>query len=266
MTSLDLTAKSRTALQRLVLALADDEFVLGHRDSEWTGYGPILEEDIAFSNIAQDEIGHALVWYSIYQELAGPDPDRMAFGRPWQDFTCCHFVEYPKNDFAYTVVRQYLFDMAEEVRLRHLAGSSYAPLAGAAARISKEESYHRLHLQSLFERLGSATPESVSRMQAALQTAFPQALGMFEPVEDESELIGAGIYAGNAVVEKEWSEAVREAIRKTGLALPPEERTGNSGVRTLSGYGGRMNAHTPHLKALVGDLQTVLGTAPDATW
>ena len=78
---------SANALQRFILNLADDELILGHRDSEWTGYAPILEEDIAFSNIAQDEIGHSLVWYTLYEELAGVDPDTMVFRRKWRDFT-----------------------------------------------------------------------------------------------------------------------------------------------------------------------------------
>src|SRR5512135_1792438 len=108
---------SSKTLERFILSLADDELILGHRDSEWTGYGPILEEDIAFSNIAQDEIGHSLVWYTLYRDLTDVEPDAMGFRRSWNDFRCCRFVEYPKGDFGYTVVRQYLFDVAEQVRL-----------------------------------------------------------------------------------------------------------------------------------------------------
>ncbi len=258
--------KIQIALRHLVLALADDEFVLGHRDSEWTGYGPILEEDIAFSNIAQDEIGHALVWYNLYQDLGGPNPDQMAFRRPWNEFTCCQFVEYPKTDFAYTVVRQFLFDMAEEVKLRALAGSSYKPLAGAAARISKEELYHRLHLQSLIERLGTATTESIKRMQEALNTAFPQAIGMFEPLEGEHDLIAAGIFAGNARIEGEWLDAIKAVMGMTELKLPLDIGNRDTVMRLRAGYGGRKRSHTPHLKLLVDDLQTVLNTAPDSKW
>src|SRR3970040_160956 len=107
----------RHPLLKLLVALADDELMLGHRNSEWTGHSPILEEDIAFSNIAQDELGHSLVWYTLYEQLTGKSPDSMAFERGWQDFSCCRFVTYPRGDFAYTVVRQYLFDEAEYVRL-----------------------------------------------------------------------------------------------------------------------------------------------------
>ncbi|MBM2846319.1 MAG: phenylacetate-CoA oxygenase, PaaI subunit [Bacteroidetes bacterium] len=79
----------REQLLRYILALADDELMLGHRNSEWTGHSPILEEDIAFSNIAQDELGHSLVWYTLYEQLTGKSPDSMAFERGWQDFSCC---------------------------------------------------------------------------------------------------------------------------------------------------------------------------------
>src|SRR5438094_324667 len=99
-----LSPLARESVLRFILALADDELMLGHRDSEWTGYSPILEEDIAFSNIAQDELGHSLVWYALYEQLTRKTPDAMAFEREWNDFTCCRFVTYPKGDFAYTVV------------------------------------------------------------------------------------------------------------------------------------------------------------------
>jgi ring-1,2-phenylacetyl-CoA epoxidase subunit PaaC len=100
---------NHSAIISRLFTLADDELILGQRDSEWTGHAPILEEDIAFSNIAQDEIGHALVWYTILHEHLGqPQPDRLAFWREARDFRNATLVELPKGDWAFTIVRQYL--------------------------------------------------------------------------------------------------------------------------------------------------------------
>src|SRR3972149_8426617 len=107
----------KKALADYLIALADDELILGHRDSEWTGHAPILEEDIAFANIALDEIGHARLWYELAADLIGEDkntfPDKKVFFRPAQEFSCLQFVELPKGDWAFSMLRQYLFDAFE---------------------------------------------------------------------------------------------------------------------------------------------------------
>jgi ring-1,2-phenylacetyl-CoA epoxidase subunit PaaC len=257
---------SPESLAKFILALADDELVLGHRDSEWTGYAPILEEDIAFSNIAQDELGHALVWFTFYEELTGKNPDSMVFKREWRDFTNCRLVEYPKSDFAYTVVRQYLFDAAEHVKLRALQQSSYAPLAAASGRILKEESYHLLHSESLLNRLGDATEESSHRMQEAVDLAFPQSLGIFEPLSCENELCSSGVGKENEVLQKEWLNAVAPALAAVSLKIPVRTDKNTSTALCEPDFGGRKGEHTQHLRSLVIDLQTVLKIAPEAQW
>ncbi len=257
---------SPQSLEMFVLGLADDELILGHRDSEWTGYAPILEEDIAFSNIAQDEIGHSLVWYTLYQELTGKTPDEMVFRRIWSDFTCCRFVEYPKGDFAYTVVRQYLFDIAEQCRLESLTSSSFEPLSQIAARLLKEEAYHRLHSESLLNRLGDATPESSTRMQSAIDLAFPQALGMFEIVETEKELVAGNVVKGNGLILDEWLGIIAPALSSVSLKLPVKVQDGKIRPSCAAEFGGRDGKHTPHLKSLVDDLQKVFSMAPEGKW
>ncbi|HWP83533.1 MAG TPA: 1,2-phenylacetyl-CoA epoxidase subunit PaaC [Bacteroidota bacterium] len=257
---------SKSSLQAFVLALADDELVLGHRDSEWTGYAPILEEDIAFSNIAQDELGHSLIWYSLYEKLGGQDPDRMGFEREWKDFICCRFVTYPKGDFAYTVVRQFLFDVAEEERLELLKKSTFAPLTEIAEKIIREEAYHILHTQGLVERLGDATEESHRRMQAAAEVAFPQALGMFETLEGEEELVKAGVFAGNKVLREAWLRRVVPVFQQATLTLPVDGANGSYQPRCSADEGGRKKQHTEHLKPLVDDLQSVYRSIPKARW
>jgi ring-1,2-phenylacetyl-CoA epoxidase subunit PaaC len=253
-------------LQQFVLNLADDELMIGHRDSEWTGYAPILEEDIAFSNIAQDEIGHSLVWFTLYEELTGIGPDAMAFKRKWNEFTCCRFVEYPKGDFAYTVVRQFLFDVAEQVRLNAFLNSSYEPLTQIAERLLKEESYHRLHLESLLTRLGSGTSESARRMQAAVDVAFHQSLGMFEVVESEQTLISSGTFKGNKALLSDWLKEVIPVLGTAELKAPVQPAGEGFKVLCEAENGGRNGNHTAHLKALTDDLQKVFMVAPESPW
>lgn len=267
MTSIDLPASiPREPLLRFILSLADDELMLGHRNSEWTGHAPILEEDIAFSNIAQDELGHSLVWYSLFEQLTGKSPDVMAFDRPWNDFTCCRFVTYPKGDFAYTVVRQYLFDEAEQVRLGAFEQSSVQQLHDIAGKLIREETYHLLHSKGLVERLGDATEESHRYMQIAVDDAFPQALGMFERVEGEDELIKAGVFFGNEQLKKLWLNRIIPVLRSATLAIPVTHQNGSYSVNVKPEEGGRRKSHTQHLQQLIDDLQQVYRLAPTAKW
>ena len=121
------------ALSEWLLAMGDDELILAHRNSEWTGHAPILEEDIAFANIALDELGHASIWYGLRCAMTGEDADRLVFFRNPGQYRNVQLVELPRGDWAFSMLRQYLFDAAENVWLKHLAASSYRPLAEAAA-------------------------------------------------------------------------------------------------------------------------------------
>lgn len=256
----------REPVLSLLLALADDELMLGHRDSEWTGHSPILEEDIAFSNIAQDELGHSLVWYSLHEQLTGTSPDTMAFERPWSDFTCCRFVTYPTGDFGYTVMRQYLFDEAEQVRLAAFAQSSLQPLREISGKLIREEAYHLLHGKGLVERLGDATEESHRHMQEAVDLAFPQALGMFERMDGDDELVRAGVVPGSDALKRQWLDRVLPVLASVTLHVPVVHQNGSYTINVRADEGGRKRAHTQHLRQLVDDLQQVYRMAPNAKW
>jgi ring-1,2-phenylacetyl-CoA epoxidase subunit PaaC len=257
---------SSEALSELLVALADDELILGHRDSEWTGHSPILEEDIAFSNLAQDEIGHALVWLSINESIGGKSPDWMGFERKWNDFTCSHFVQYPKHDYAYTVVRQFLFDAAERIRLQSLKQSSFQPIKEAAKKILREEHYHLLHSQGLVERLGGATEESHRRMQEAVDAAFPQSLGLFEPLVHEGDLVKGSGMKPSSELQEEWLGYVVPILESATLLLPTKKSNGKFIAVCAPEYGGRSKQHTPHLQSLVADMQSVYQIAPESKW
>ena len=257
---------NREELAALILSLADDELILGHRDSEWTGHAPILEEDIAFSNIAQDELGHALAFYTLYEQLTGKSPDTVGFDREWKEFRCCRFVSYPKGDFAYTVVRQYLYDAAEIVRLESLMKSSYQPLRELAQRMLMEEEYHILHSSSLIERLGNATDESHRYMQAAMNEAFPQALGMFEKLASDESLMKSGVIEDYTVLKEKWLRKIIPVLTTAALQIPVVEKNGKLETQAQPDFGGRTGEHTPHLKQLIDDLQSVYRLVPNGIW
>ena len=133
------------------LALADDELVLGWRDSEWTGIAPLLEEDVAFSSIAQNEIGHAR---AVYELLRGADDaDALAFDRQPDEYRCAPLVELRLLDWAHTIARRWLYEVADEIRIAALMEDDDAAVAGLAAKINREEAYHRMHAEMWRERL-----------------------------------------------------------------------------------------------------------------
>ena len=146
-------------------ALADDEVVLAQRLSEWVAHAPILEEDIAIANLAQDELGHAKLYLELRRELDGSDPDELVFFRDPLEYQNAVLVELPKGDWAFTMVRQYLFDLYENLWLEEARKSAYPPLAEAAERILKEERFHLKHSALWVERLGLGTEESHGRAQ-----------------------------------------------------------------------------------------------------
>jgi ring-1,2-phenylacetyl-CoA epoxidase subunit PaaC len=161
----------------LILSLADDELILGWRDSEWTGIAPTLEEDVAFSSIAQNEIGHARALYELAAEDLGTDADALAFDRAPADYRCAPLVELRLlDDWAHTIARRYLYEEADRVRIEALKGSDDAELAGLAAKIDREEVYHRLHAELWAGRL-----RDEPRFTAAVEDLWPYALGVLEP-------------------------------------------------------------------------------------
>ena len=250
---------NQEALIELLYKMADDQFILGHRNAEWTGLGPVLEEDIAFSSMAQDKLGHSLAFYSLLQQLGEPDPDALAFGREAQQFHCCQFVELPIGEYDFSLIRHFLFDHAETIRFELLSASTYAPLVQVVAKLKGELKYHLLHANTLVKRLGTATPESISRLQASLQMAFPYALGMFELSPYEQELVGAGLYAGEARAREIWLNNIRTVLAQTALTLPAEDQAAPV-------TGGRRGRHSPHLAPLLLEMTEVVRIDLNAEW
>jgi ring-1,2-phenylacetyl-CoA epoxidase subunit PaaC len=139
--------------QQLLLEIADDELILGWRDSEWTGIAPLLEEDVAFSSVAQNEIGHARALYELVARERGITADELAFDRDPADYRCAQIVELRLLDWEKAIARHVLYEAADARRLERLKASDDAEIAGLAAKIDREEIYHRMHAQMWHDRL-----------------------------------------------------------------------------------------------------------------
>jgi ring-1,2-phenylacetyl-CoA epoxidase subunit PaaC len=168
--------------ENLLLELADDELIVGWRDSEWTGIAPTLEEDVAFSSIAQNEIGHARALYELAAQELGTDADALAFDRAPDEYRCAPLVELHLLEWAHTIARRYLYEEADRVRIEALKSSPDEAVAGLAAKIDREEVYHRMHAE-----LWAARLREEPRFRAAVEELWPYALGVV-PAELRPEL------------------------------------------------------------------------------
>ena len=163
----------------LLLAIADDELILGWRNSEWTGIAPFLEEDVAFSSIAQNEIGHARALYELAAAELGTTADELAFDREPGEYRSAPLVELRRLEWARTIARHWLYETADEIRLDALKASDDPDIAGLAAKMDREETYHRMHAEMWVDRL-LATDEGRTRLTEAIDELWPYALGVLD--------------------------------------------------------------------------------------
>lgn len=247
------------AVKELLYKMSDDLLIFGHRNSEWTGMGPLLEEDIAFSSMAQDKIGQSLALYTLLHELGESDPDTVAFTRNAHQFHNSIFTELPNQEYDFSLVRHFLYDTAEAIRFEMLTSSSYQPLAQLATKVRSELRYHTLHANTWIKQLGAATPESIQRLQRSLEYAMPYALGMFEESPFEKELINTGVFGGEAALKKRWLEKIESILGETQLHLPE--------IKNITPiFGGRHGKHSEHLQPLLDEMSEVFRIDPSAEW
>lgn len=248
------------AIKDLLYKMADDALIIGHRNSEWTGIGPMLEEDLAFSSMAQDKIGHAQALYRILHEVLGEaEPDKLGFMRTEKEFKCCQFVELPIGEYDFSIVRQFLFDHAELLRYEMLSQSSFQPLAQLAKKVKGEIKYHVLHADTFVKQLANGTEESKARMQSSLSYAWHYALGIFETSEFEADLIAQNIFAGEEELKKRWLEKISAIIESANLKVPATDET-------KIVYGGRKGFHSEYLKLLLDEMTEVVNLDLNAEW
>jgi ring-1,2-phenylacetyl-CoA epoxidase subunit PaaC len=255
MTDSDTAVPEATA--ELLLTLADDEFVLGFWDSEWTGIAPMLEEDVATSSIAQDEIGHAKAWYELLAQLTDDDADRIAFGREPEAYRHAALMNHPRTDWAFTVVRRFLYETADALRLEVLATSSDPAIAGLAGKMRREETYHLLHWSAWMRRLAE-NPATRPRVEATLERLWADADALFTPLPGEAALLAAGILAEDlATTRGRWHERVAAELTALGLAVPAPASAAPADGRT---------ARTDDFRWLWGEFTAVARAEPGATW
>ena len=213
----------------LLLALADDELVMGHRLSEWTGWVPYVEEDLAMSSIAQDEIGHARALYEIASTIDGRDADALALGRARDEYRHAVICERPNRDYAYTAARHYLYDTADDVRLEALGATTFKELAEVVRVFRLEERYHLEHARAWFERLATGPVEARQRFSDALADALPEALALFEPLPDEDALLADGaLPRANEELLRSWLGWIGADLEAVGLDHVLEAGTGDA--------------------------------------
>lgn len=247
---------TRAAFYEYVLRAADDELIIGHRHSEWTGFGPDIESDVAFSSIAQEEIGHAR---ALYGQLAPGEggADSLAYSRRPPEYRHAVFVERENGGWESSIVRLALYERYDAERLRLLAASGQDPVAGLARALLREERYHVLFADTWLTRLAKGSPEGHDRVQRALDAAWPEALGLFEQTDADAHLESVGLLNASTVDRRRaWEAAVRQLLEACGLSVPASS----------SREGGRRGAHTEEFDRLLAQMTEVRRSDPEARW
>ncbi len=254
------TASEPRGVREYLLAFADDEHLMGQQHTEWIGVAPFLEEDLAFSSIGQDELGHAALLYELILDLEGTEPtdtavDSLAFGRPSEGYRCCHLVEFTTRDWAEALVRHWIYDTFEEMRWRLVAGSSRPQLAAIARKALQEEAFHRRHADALLDKL-LASPEARERILEAFETVGPLAGGLCEPVVGEAEVIDEGVAAAST---GSLLEPLQQAI---GQRFGYWDSIGSPAADSQDGRTVRSADFEP----LLARMREVLDYDPEAVW
>lgn len=248
------------ALFEYLLRMADNRLILGHRISEWCGHGPILEEDIALSNIALDLIGNAanLLEYAGEVEGQNRDQDDLAYFRDEREYCNIKLVELPRGDFGFTIARQFLFSAWSYLHLKKLQQSNDETLKGLAQKALKETQYHLRHTREWILRLGDGTEESHNRVQQSLDELWRYTGELFGHDEVDQTLIDAGIIPEMDDLRSGWNSMVAEVLEEATLEKPDDQQYMVS--------GGRQGLHTEHLGHLLAEMQYLQRSYPEAEW
>jgi len=250
---------SSDAAFQYLLRLGDDRLVLGHRLSEWCGHGPILEEDIALTNIALDLIGQA----NLFLELAGRaegkgrDQDALAYFREAVDYRNLLLVELPKGDFAFTIARQLAFSVYSFLQFEALVKSTNEDLAGIAAKAAKEAKYHVRHSADWLIKLGDGTDESHERAQRAVDEIWRYTGEMFVADDVDRAAVAIGLGVDPSTLGDPWRGHLDDVLKRATLIVPE--------VKFMQ-RGGRTGNHTEHLGHILSEMQIVARSFPTGGW
>lgn len=249
----------KNSLFEYVLRLADDSLILGQRLSEWCGHGPILEEDIAMTNIALDQIGQAtsLLEYAAKVEGEGRTADDLAFLRIDRDYKNLLLVEQENGDFGKTIMRQFFFDAYRKLLFERLVNSSDEQLAAIAEKSLKEAKYHLKHSSEWVIRLGDGTEESHERIQDSLNELWRYTGELFYSDEVDAELTEQGVIPEMTGLKEEWEANVKAVLNEATLSIPDNNWQFD---------GGRVGKHSEHLGHLLSVMQYMQRAYPNMEW
>ena len=252
--------RSENDLCDVLLQFADDRLILGHRLSEWCGHGPFLEQDIAFTNIALDSLGqaNALLELAGKTEGKGRNQDDLAYFRDTFEFRNCVLVELPIGDFAFTLVRQFLFDTYSLLLYESLTESQFAPLSAIARKAHKEIDYHVRHSREWMFRLGDGTEISNRKAQDALNVLWAYSSEMFLANDSYLAMQAAGNVGDLSIIETEWRNTIKQTIEEAKLQIPSD--------LPCVIYNGRNGYHSEYLGFVLAEMQYLQRSYPGCKW
>lgn len=265
--SKEVTPEFTKAVTTLLYQLADDDYLISYRGSEWLGLAPHIEEDVAFSSITQDTMGHAKLYYTLLEELGEGKSDSLAQLRPAEErFNSLlaerpngegYYKEAPNYDWGYAVARNFIYATAKKAKIEALKGSSYAPLQEIATKVSTELYYHQMHWTTWFKQLFAATEESRSRMTAALQEVIKDAGDLFLFGDIAPRLAAFELIESEEAIKERWYAIIKPTFEAIGLELPELPQP------TINGRNGQ---HTDDLTSAIDTMSEVYRTDLTTVW
>ncbi|QOR64701.1 phenylacetate-CoA oxygenase subunit PaaC [Cytobacillus suaedae] len=255
-------------LSELLFQLADDDFIISYRGSEWLGLAPHIEEDVAFSSISQDMMGHAAMFYQLLEDIGVGKVDDLAHSRPSKDRKNAvllemvngpgHYLKQPQYDWAFAVVRNYFYTQAKKVRVESLKTSSYQPLADVAVKVNMELYYHLLHWKTWFTQLLMAGGDARTRMEKAVQTVVADFDGVLTLGPKGKEMAELGFIETEEVLKTRTINAMKPIFESINLDFPS--------AFAMTNGNGRIGQHTADLDDALGTLSEVYNINPVANW
>jgi ring-1,2-phenylacetyl-CoA epoxidase subunit PaaC len=248
------------------LHLADNALILGHRNSEWCGHGPVLEQDIAITNISLDLVGQARNFYQYAASLINASSgkqkntaseDTLAYLREAGEFRNCIMVELPKGDWAFTILRQFLFSTYQYHLYEELQQSNDEQFSAIATKALKEVTYHLRWSSEWVIRLGDGTEESHSRIVKAADELFPYTAELFVPADYENAAADIGVGVELEGLKTQWQEKVKAIFAEATLSIPQ--------IKNIE-KGGKLGQHTTHMEELLSEMQYMQRTYPASQW
>lgn len=252
-------ARADHSLFEYLLRLGDNTLILSQRLAEWCAHGPVLEEDIALTNVALDLLGHARLWLTYAGEVEGRgrDEDQLAYLRDSAEFRNVLLVEQPNSDFGVTMARQLYFDAWHYHLLRDLSASRDERIAGIAEKALKEVAYHLGRSTDWVIRLGDGTPQSHERMQRSLDDLWMYSGELFQMDALDREMLDRRIGADLERLREPWLERITKTFEEATLSVPAE---------TWMQRGGKQGVHTESLSYMLAEMQFLQRAYPGAQW